>query len=114
MQDTDLTPISAFTEALTPWLPLIGIIAGGIIVGAFGVHNRRRGAVEHRAPDVTQMWSETERARTLRQYFEDRFHEVRGAFRGYVRRVHTGGSIQLTEAEQKAHDLEPNPPKEKP
>lgn len=102
----------SFTEALVPYLPILGTIVGGLVVGGFAVWNRRRGAVEHRAPDVTAMWSETERARRLHRYFEDLYFELRGAFRGYVRRVQAGGSLDLSEAEKKAHDADPNPPKE--
>lgn len=102
----------SITETITPYLPVIGILAGGLLVGAFAIWNRRNGAVENRAPDVTEMWQQTERSRRLRRYFEDLFYETRGAFRGYVRRVQAGGSTELTKSEQRAHDVEPEEMKE--
>lgn len=95
----------------TPFLPLLGVIAGGIVVGAFAVYNRARGAVETRAPDVNEIWRRQEaqdRAldveRRLRRRLEDLVRDLRRAFQGYVRRVQGGGSTELSHHEQKMFD----------
>lgn len=102
-----------FTEQITPYLPILGTIVGAAVVGGFALWNRRRGATENRAPDVTDMWTETEKARSRWRIFEDLFYNVRGHFRAYVLRVQAGGSTELTPAEQAAHDNDPTFPKEK-
>lgn len=101
----------SFTEAITPFLPFLGVIAGAIIVGAFGVWNRRRGATETRAPDVNEAWTRADNLdtaldheRKLRRLLQDLLYEVLSAFHFYVARVKKGGSVELTESERKAHD----------
>lgn len=98
-----------FTSAVTPFLPLAGVILGGIIVGLFAMHNRRRGAVENRAPDVNEIWvrqAEDQKLldleRRLRRLLEDMYRDIRRAFIVYVGRVTTGGSCDLTSEE---HEL---------
>lgn len=105
----ELVDLERFTPIITT---LITVVLGGLIVGAFAVWNRRRGAVESRVPDVMEMWSQTEKDRRLRRFFEDLYYETRGSFRGYVRRVRDGGSTELSEAEKIRHDLDPQIPKE--
>lgn len=102
-----------FSEQITPYMPLIVAVVGALIVGGFGLWNRRRGAVETRAPDVNEMWAKQERdARALdterahRRHVENVLVSVLRAFRGYVRRVVSGGSVELTESERAAHDVE--------
>lgn len=111
MRLADTAP--TLTEAITPYLPFFGVVAGAILVGAFAVWNRRRGAVETRAPDVNEMWAKQERdARTLdaerahRRHLENLLDTVLGSFRAYVRRVRHGGSTDLTDRERSAHDAE--------
>lgn len=99
----------SFTESITPYLPFLGVILGGLIVGAFAIWNRRRGAVETRAPDVNEMWVQTEKDRRIRRLFEDLFYTLLTVFRSYVRRVQSGGSTDLTPTEQAVHDREPRP-----
>ncbi len=101
----------SFTEAITPFLPVLGIVAGGLIVGLFGVWNRRRGATETRAPDVNESWlrvskldAALDQERKLRRLLQDVLHDVLLAFRGYVLRAKSGGSLELTTRELKAHD----------
>lgn len=99
-----------FTEAITPFLPLLGIVVGGLIVSLFGVWNRRRGAMENRAPDVNESWVRADsldkaldQERRLRRLLQDILHDVLRAFRGYVSRAQAGGSVELTTSELKAH-----------
>lgn len=105
---------SSFTVAITPYLPVLGIIAGGILVGAFGIYNRRKGNVETRAPDVNEIWQqqvvqgrELDLERKLRRKLEDWLYEFRKMFIAYVLRVQSGGSTNLTSHEAKFKDTEP-------
>lgn len=100
MQPTDPT----FTEAIGPYLPLIGLVISGIILGAFGVWNRRRGNQETKAPDVDQMWKQQESDRRAKYTLEDMWWTLRRAFQSYYRRVQAGGSRELTADEQAAID----------
>ncbi len=101
----------SFTETVTPYLPILGVIAGALIVGLFGVWNRKRGATEVRAPDVNESWlraDELDKAldqeRRLRRLLQDLLHDVIVAFRTYTFRVQSGGPTELTEPERKAYD----------
>lgn len=60
------------------------------------------------APDVTDAWAEADRARTRMHIVEDLFWAIRAAFKGFARRVQSGGSTELTEKEKAA--LEALPP----
>jgi len=107
-----------FTEIVTPYIPIAVIVLGAIAAGIFNSWNRRRGNIETRAPDVNEMWQETEKARHQldrerqhRRTLEDYAANVRGAFRGFVRRVQDGGDRELTPHEQTWRDSEiPTPP----
>lgn len=101
----------AVTTVITPFLPLLTTILGGMVVGGFAVWNRRRGAHETRAPDVNEIWlrqTQTELAldteRRLRRRIEDMFMELRDVFRLYVNRVQAGGSVELTDRERKLYE----------
>lgn len=102
------------SSIITPYLPLIGIVVGGIIVGAFGVWNRKRGATETRAPDVNEIWQqqiyqshELDMERKWRRRLENYSHELKRVFVGYVRRVLAGGSTELTHHERVFYDSDP-------
>lgn len=106
--------VNEFTLILTPYLPLIGTIIGGIVIGAFAVWNRKRGAVETRAPDVNEIWmqqqyqaAELEKEIKLRRRIERWGDEVLRVYRGYVRRVQTGGDIKMTNHERLMYDQDP-------
>lgn len=101
----------AFSEFITPYLPLLSGILGAMIVGLFAIWNRRRGAVETRAPDVNEIWHQQDaqsRAldleRKMRRWLEDLLTEALRAFRGYVHRVHRGGSTELNTKELKVYE----------
>lgn len=103
---------STFTEAITPYLPLLGTILGGILIGVFAIWNRRRGAVETRAPDVNEIWQqqalqskELDAERKQRRHLEDVLRDLLYAFRSYISRVQGGGSVELTTREQKLLDI---------
>lgn len=91
-----------FTEQLTPYLPLIGIILGGMIVGAFAAWNRRKGNVETKAPSVSEIWARADRLEKPARWA----HRLQDAFREYVARVIAGGSTELTATERAAHDVD--------
>ena len=103
-----------FTAAITPYLPFLGVIAGGLLLGVFGVYNRRKGNIETRAPDVNELWqqqtyqaAQLDLERKMRRKLEDWVYELRRVFIAYVRRVQSGGSAELTPHERKYHDTEP-------
>lgn len=112
--DEFLSAAEAVNLVITPYLPLIGIIVGGIILGIFNVWNRRRGAEETRAPDVNEIWQqqmiqsqELDTERKWRRRLENYSHELRRVFIGYVRRVLSGGSAELTHHEKVFYDSDP-------
>ena len=101
-------------EQLTPFLPLVGTMAGGLVVGAFALWNRKRGAVENGAPDANEIWARAEKReealdyeRSNRRHFEDLAFILWRAFRSYSHRVRHGGTVDLTPSEQKLHDTRP-------
>jgi hypothetical protein len=102
------------SQLITPYVPVISVILGGMVVGAFGLWNRRRGAVETRAPDVNEIWqqqayqsAELDMERKWRRRLENWSHELIDIFRGYVRRVQSGGSTDLTPHERMFYDSDP-------
>lgn len=56
---------------------------------------------------MTDAWSAADRIREVWWDFVDTFHAVRSAFKGYVRRVQSGGSTDLTDEEKVALELRP-------
>lgn len=92
----------SFTEQLTPFLPLIGILLGGLIVGAFAAWNRRKGNVETKAPSVAEIWARADRLEHRARWS----YKIQDAYRAYVSRVRGGGSVDLTVGEQIAHDVD--------
>lgn len=105
---------TAISQIVTPYLPLLGIIVGGVIVGVFNIWNRKRNAVETRAPDVNEIWQqqiyqsrELDLERKWRRRLENFSHELVKVFRGYVARVQSGGSSDLTHHERLFHDQDP-------
>lgn len=92
----------SFTEQLTPYLPLIGTILGGIVVGAFAMWNRRKGNVETKAPSVAEIWARSDRLEHRARWA----YKIQDAFRDYVARVRGGGPVDLTVGEQIAHDVD--------
>lgn len=101
------TPSDNPGAIVTPYLPLLGIILGGILVGVFNAHNRRKGNIETRAPDVNAIWTqqayqsqELDKERKLRRRIENYAWELLDVFHGYVKRVMGGGSYELTHHEK--------------
>lgn len=99
----------SFTAFITPYLPLIITIIGGLIVGGFGIWNRRHGNIETRAPDVNEIWQqqaaeakELDLERRLRRRLEDLLRELVRVFWLYTGRVQGGGSKELNTQEHKA------------
>ncbi len=96
----------SFTEAITPYLPLITSVLGFLIVGAFALWNRKRGAIETRAPDVNEIWQKQaadsmalDGERRVRRLLEDMIYELRKLIWDIVGRVHSGGDVTLTTRE---------------
>lgn len=102
MTESDLS----FTEQITPYLPLIGLIVGALLAGGFAVWNRHRGNVETKYPSVAEIWAREERLATRALSLERWIKRILTAFDGYVNRVRAGGSTDLTPAEQAALDLD--------
>lgn len=99
------------TQVVAPWLPFAGVIVGGILLGIFNTHNRRKGNVETRAPDVNEAWEEARTAsheldaeRRLRRRLQNYSWELLYVFRMYVKRVRAGGSTDMTAHEQLFYD----------
>lgn len=95
----------SLTEQLTPYLPLIGTILGGIVVGAFAMWNRKKGNVETKSPSVAEIWARSDRLETRARWA----FRIQDAFREYVARVRAGGSLELTPLEKTAHDIDLEP-----
>lgn len=109
-----IAQINELTMLVTPYLPLLGTIVGGIVIGSFAIWNRKRGAVETRAPDVNEIWvqqqyqaSELEKEIKLRRRLERYVDELLRVYRGYVRRVQTGGDIHMSNHERLFYDQDP-------
>lgn len=103
----DVAGPSSPTALLTTVVPILVVVAGGIVAGLWAAHNRRKGAVESRFPDVNEIWSqqakqsiELDNERKFRRKLEDYANEVIRLFRAYVQRVASGGSVALTEHER--------------
>ena len=101
----------AVTEAITPYLPFAGVVAGALIVGAFGLWNRKRGNIESRNPAVNEIWSRQaeneillDAERKARRRLEDLLELAYRTFRGYVDRVMSDGTIHLTHAERAVYE----------
>ena len=90
-----------WVESLTPWLPLIGTIAGGLLVGAFAVHNRKQGNEEQKMPTVADIWARQDRQGLELSLLHTAYARLRGAFSAYVFRVRSGGDWTPTEAEKR-------------
>lgn len=107
-----LAEVTNFTEVVTPYLPVIGVAVGGIVVGVFAAYNRRKGNTENRAPDVNELWQQQAAdhrelviANRLTRQLELHLGKLWEAFVAYVRRVQSGGSTELTTKEQKLIDM---------
>lgn len=88
-------------ELLTPWLPLIGTLAGALLVGLFAVHNRRRGNEEQKMPSVADIWARQDRQALELSLLHTAYARLRGAFSAYVFRVRNGGSVNPTASEKR-------------
>lgn len=104
----------SFTEFITPYLPLLSAIAGALLIGIFGIWNRKRGAIETRAPDVNEIWVRSEsdhRAldieRKARRALEDIVYRIVQIFKSYVDRVRQGGSTELNTKELEIYKVDP-------
>lgn len=86
-------------EALTPWIPVMGVVAGGIVVGFFGAWNRRRGNEESKMPTVDQIWAREERQGQQLTALHTAYARLRGTFAAYVFRARNGGDTTPTETE---------------
>lgn len=74
-------------EWIAPTITGAIALTTAIIAGIVAIRNRKRGALEQRAPDVTEAWAEAERARRKAFVLEDLFYALRGAFKAYARRM---------------------------
>lgn len=95
------------TEQITPYLPILGTIVGALVVGAFALWNRKRGATESKTPTVSEIWAREERVHRYARRLERLVDLLHDAFRGYVIRVTDGGDPTPTPEERIALDAEP-------
>ena len=100
------------TEWIAPIISASGAAVAALVVGVFAIYNRRRGAIETKAPDVNEIWAREERQnreldaeRRLRRRMETVVGDLWHAFTGYARRVQAGGTTELTPGERHAIDL---------
>ena len=96
------------TEWVAPTITGAIALVTALIAGGVAIRNVRNGARENRAPSVVEAWGTADRVRDVWYDLVDLFHEVRGGWKGYARRVQAGGSTELT-AKEKAL-LEKRPP----
>ena len=122
-----------FAEQIGPFLPFLGVIVGGIIVGGFAVYNRRKGNLEVKVPSVAEVWAkQVEQGKQLdlevnhRRDLETKvaglerdvraanrrgdayaaaLEGTRNAFKTYVARIQRGGSNVLTKNEKTSLEL---------
>ena len=122
-----------FAEQIGPFLPLLGVIVGGLIVGSFAVYNRRKGNAEVKVPTVAEVWAqqvaqgklldvETKLRRELEATVDELGKDIRAAnrrgdayaaalegtrnaFKTYVSRIQRGGSNTLTKNEKASLEL---------
>lgn len=120
-------------EVVGPFLPLLGVVAGGLVVGFFAIWNRKRGAVETKLPTIEQLWRqqvatdekldiETNLRRELENKVAEQGHQIvianrrgdalaaalegmRDSFKHYVARMHRGEDAALTRDEKTALEL---------
>ena len=99
------------TEWIAPSIAGVLTLITGITVGIIGFRNSRKGALETRAPDVNEAWLEADRARHLMYFWQDLFHLMRGAFKGYARRMEEKDPTHLlTEGAQTVMDVNTTTP----
>lgn len=95
-------------EQITPFLPLLGVIAGALTVGGFSVWNRWRNSKEVKAPTVNEAWLEAENARQRTEdarargfAVEDLYYALRSAFRSFARRaIEAHPDLELSASER--------------
>ena len=94
-------------EWVAPTIAGVFAVLTGSITAFVAIRNVRTGSREQRAPDVTEAWVETERARARMHVAEDFFYMIRGAFKGFARRVmQQHPDVELTDAERTALEVE--------
>ncbi len=91
---------------------ITGTFAVALAVLAFVTNKRtkRAEADAEREPTVGEAWLEADRQRRLRAIIEDMFYTLRGAFKGYVRRMQAKYGEEpaaLNTKEQEILDREP-------
>lgn len=87
---------------ITPYLPLLGIVAGAVITGVFQMIRGRTGDSASKAPTVEAIWKRLDKIeKELRLEREGRYTLLR-VFRAYVERVQSGGTNELTAEEKRA------------
>ena len=91
-------------EWIAPAITGVLALATGITAAVIAGRNQRRGVREERAPDVTEAWAEADRARTRAHVWEDLYYLIRGALKGYARRMQErhGDAAALNDQERAA------------
>jgi hypothetical protein len=95
--------VSEWGEAMAPWIPVLGALAGAVVVGLFAMHNRRAGNEETKMPTVAETWLREERQALQLAALHTAYARLRATFAGYVYRARNGGPLEPTDTE--AHYL---------
>ncbi|RFA14548.1 hypothetical protein B7R21_06275 [Subtercola boreus] len=100
---------------ITPYLPLIGIMGGGVVAGVFMLARGRSGDSSTKMPTVAEIWKRMDDLSTKVDALSIELNKERSArvtlrsvFLAYIERVRAGGTHNLTEAEKRALDLTEN------
>ncbi len=89
------------TEWIAPTISGLLLLAAGIVAGIFSRVNKRREIRDQATPDA---WTAAEHARAAMFAWQDLYYLVRGALKGYARRMQErhGDAAALTDEERAA------------
>lgn len=97
-------------EWVAPTIGGVFLVLAALATAIIGFRTSRNSGRENRAPDVTEAWIETDRARRYAHAMEDLFYTVRGALRGLARRMsEKDPDFELTADERAALETVPPP-----
>jgi len=91
-------------EWVSPAIAGLFLLAAATATALVSLRTNKRTSDSSHAPDVTEAWREADKARAQRHVMEDLYYLVRGAFKGYARRMqqHFGEYAALNEEERAA------------
>jgi hypothetical protein len=102
-------------EWVAPSITGVFLLVVAVVTVVFNKRNTKYSSDSDHAPDVMEAWREADRARALARRWEDKYYAVRGAFKGFARRMYElyGDAAVLSPREhstleEDAPDEEPN------